>query len=315
MLKKATDTIIVAAVGFLIVLVTQIWNGYVAETTGSVILGPFLDSESSSSYLFTVENRKSAASGEIHLMLPETVDVDSIATTSPVLVERLASVRNPPGFQTITISGIQARTRVGLRIPLGEEERKSFELRVVNLNEIDLRLSTFGHVETPWKRIVLGAIALALLSAFMFGGFSYYMHRVASRLSAQLAQNRSDLEKLTKDNEESISSLTQRTKDISLRYARLRALQGRVLSHHMKELRFWRDTVRSTLRRENRKASDALLEEISRVLKTYSTHASADDFEKLEGLVEGLRETDGANSEGLARITTADGIAPPEGVS
>lgn len=304
MFNKAADRLIVALVGFVVILVTQIWNGYVAEKTGSVILGPFLDSTNGTSFLITVENRTSAATGSIQFMLPKAVDVGSISTTAPLQIEPLSSVRSPSGFQSISVTGVQARSRVALRVPLDQETRKTFQIRVLNLDEVNFKLLRFEYIQTPWKRILLGAFSIALLSGVMFGGFSYYMNRMTLDLSSRAEENREALKDLQVTSSERIESL-------ALRLSRYKALQGRVLSHYEKEVRFWRDTIRATLRTENQKASNDLLQEISRTLRTYATHGSAGDYEKVEVLLDELIEARGLREKNVGQPTTAGEPAPP----
>lgn len=313
MLKKASDTVVVALVSFLIMLGTQTWSSYLAEKTGSIVLGPFLDSKEGSSFSITIENRTSDPLGAVEILLPAAVDVDSIATTSPVVIERLQAVRAPQGLQSISVSSIQARTRVGLQIPIDEEIRRGFRLRIINIHALDLRLVDFEQIETPWRRIFLSGSAVALLCALLLGGFAYYMHRITSNVSTRFEEAKEDQEKRLARSRDRLDRLQSEVKEITRRNKRFNALHGRILAHYRKELHFWRDTLRSLLKRENGKAAQAVFQEISNVLGTYATHGRAEsDFERLESLVEELVESGSLRQVPTGQPATAAGPAPPQ---
>jgi hypothetical protein len=158
-------------------------------------------------------------------------------------------------------------------------------VRVTNSKRLSVNVIDHDTIVNPWREIIMNAGVIAFINFLVFLGFSWYVNRATSKLEAQEKELISKIEA----NEKTLAGMAETTVAVQRRVKRFQAMQMKILSHYQKEVRFWRDTIRSLFQRRDLRAVDQILKQISITLRTYATQSSAAlDLELIEAMIDDL---------------------------
>jgi hypothetical protein len=285
------DVTLNALIAFVVTFLLSAVVRQLALPSGRITIGEIMEIGQRRVGVLDVANLTKDPISGLRLVAPRGVRSSDITTSVPITV-RVASDSAANGT-LVVLDDLPpyrlSRVHVALdRVGAGER------LQVLNAESKRLRVEHDESQTYDLWSVVRDPLIQALITAVLSSIAVLIMARLTEGLRAEAQKARGELKSFGEQSRHDSEGLRARIKELEGNTGRLRIVMVARLSDCMKELGFWRDTVRQLLYKmdESGLTAERLVQEITRTLKTYAAQDRMTlDYEAIEALAGVVRRS------------------------
>jgi len=275
-MRKYADSVVTVAIALIVTLVINFGVGYLFRSKGSIAIGNRFLFQGTVLRPVDIANQRSEPLDGLVLSLPKTVQIADIAASSPIQIADVPDNVGASAIRRIKLSGISPNAVVRLLIPV-QAAGANDQIELVNARQIGIDVINGDEAPDLRWSLLKSVLVDSIVYAIAMGLMVFF---VVARLEERRAEHRRLEEKWQKARDEAGNLKAETTTiKVELRkdWARVKLLLLARISDYSRELEYWRDTVRRIIyvSGASKDTAEALLNEVTASLKTYSTRASA----------------------------------------
>lgn len=274
-MKKIKEIALPVIITFFISYIINFSIYYIASNDGSIQLGSILNINNQNYMVCEFTNYSEKNINELKMSVPISTKVEDILSSTPLDISTIHSNINNNLSKLIEISGFVPFYKATFLIPIKNITEITL-IKVLNakFKKVDITIST--EIDNPLKKVLKEALITASLYTIIFAIFFLIFQNNIDKRWSQLKEVNDGHKEIIKGLEKKIDSIHKSGKII----------RGYILAKttdYIKELDFWRDTIRKILYFKDKKIdSDEIFKIVTDNLKTYSTLHKSYDYEALK---------------------------------
>jgi hypothetical protein len=284
---KLSQTAVGVVTTFIITLLLQwVMSGLTSES-GSIITGPVVQYQGNAFHAFDVTNYSHRTIDGLKVVVPTAVDLSQITSSIPLNITEEKTGGNA-NLKRVRFSGFPPESVT--RILLQQEGK------IENARELGFSLSDPSDVSSPTRAGVIRVIALALSFAIVVGMAMWWLINIEEKAQKQCLEELENREKEIHDLQNQVGDIRNEMKRAKTAAARVRVFLGARLRDHIKELDFWRDTLRKILSDHSSQMAEKMIRTITESLGTYGTRAISEvTYDSMIALADVIARADRAD--------------------